>query len=182
MSSRDPSLTGDREPAKPEDLFRRLQELAIETETMEHPPVYTVEEAKRLRGEIAGCHTKNLFLRNKKGAMWLLVCLEDRQVDLKSLGREVGGGRFSLGSAERLMRYLGVVPGAVSPLAVINDRRGEVVVLLDRDVLRCDSLNFHPLDNAMTTSILPEDFLRFLEAEDHPPTFVDFGNSEGPST
>ena len=159
-------------PAQPEDLFRRLEELGIDADTIRHPPVSTVDEAKALRGQIAGCHTKNLFLRNKKGAMWLVVCPEDRAVDLKRLAVQLGAGRFSFGSAERLMKHLGVIPGAVSPFAIINDIGRRVRVVLDRELLEADVLNFHPLDNAMTTTVSPEDFVRFLEAELHPPNII----------
>jgi Ala-tRNA(Pro) deacylase len=139
---------------------------------MHHPPVFTVEEAKALRGQIGGCHTKNLFLRNKKGAMWLVVCPEDRSIDLKSLATQLGAGRFSFCSADRLMKYLGVIPGAVSPLAILNDTGRKVRVVLDRALLSAEALNFHPLDNAMTTAIHPGDFVRFLEAELHPPNLL----------
>lgn len=173
MSDPQGALADGSAPHTPADLLGRLKNLGLRVRTMEHPAVYTVEEAKRLRGEIGGCHTKNLFLRNKKGAMWLLVCLEDRELDLSALGRRVGAGRFSLGSAQRLMRYLGVIPGAVTPFAVMNDGGKQVQVLLDRAVVGCETLNFHPLDNTMTTSISAPDFLRFLEAEGHPPEIID---------
>jgi Ala-tRNA(Pro) deacylase len=169
---RNPRLADGSEPAAPEHLFRRLEDLSIATDTVEHPPVFTVEEAKALRGELKGCHTKNLFLRDKKGAMWLVVCPEDRVVDLKQLAERLGAGRLSFGSSERLMKYLGVIAGAVTPFAVINDRAGRVRVALDRAILEAGALNFHPLDNGMTTSIAPEDFTRFLEAEGHPPLLV----------
>ena len=159
-------------PTTPEELFRRLRALEISFDTVEHPPVFTVEEAKALRGELEGCHTKNLFLRDKKGAMWLMVCSEDRPVDLKDLALRLGGKRLSFGSAERLMKYLGVIPGAVTPFAIINDTTRAVRVALDRSILGQEPLNFHPLDNAMTTSIEADDFVRFLEAEHHPPTLV----------
>ena len=165
-------LVDGSEPAKPEDLFRRLSDLGIDIKTIEHPPVFTVDEAKALRGEISGCHTKNLFLRNKKGTMWLFVCPEDRSIDLKSLGAQIGGGRLSFGSANRLMKHLGVIPGAVSPLAIINDKARKVRVVLDRAILASDVLNFHPLDNAKTTAIQPDDFVRFLEAEHHSPSII----------
>jgi Ala-tRNA(Pro) deacylase len=161
-------------PATPEDLFQRLEELGIETDTVHHPAVFTVEEAKALRGELTGCHTKNLFLRDKKGAMWLLVCREDRRVDLKTLAQKLGSARLSFGSPERLMKYLGVIPGAVTPFAVVNDRGGHVVVALDRGMLDQGPWNFHPLANDMTTSIGASDMLRFLEAVDHPPMLLDF--------
>ena len=156
-----------------EQLLDRLGRLGIETHTVEHPPVFTVEEAKALRGEIEGCHTKNLFLRNKKGAMWLLVCPENRVIDLKRLGERLGSGRLSFGSADRLMKYLGVIPGAVSPFAIINDTEEEVRVVLDRELLECDCLNFHPLDNSKTTSLGVQDLLQFLEAERHTPELID---------
>jgi Ala-tRNA(Pro) deacylase len=161
-------------PDGPQALFARLQALGIETETLEHEPVFTVEEAKRLRGELPGGHTKNLFLRNKKGRMWLVVCLEDREIDLKALGEQLESGRLSFGSADRLMQYLGVVPGAVTPFAALNDTQGQVRVMLDRGMLAAyDRLNFHPLDNAMTTGIAPGDLVRFLQAVDHDPGSLD---------
>ena len=156
-----------------EELLDRLGRLGIETRTVEHPPVFTVEEAKALRGEIKGCHTKNLFLRNKKGAMWLLVCPENRAVDLKRLGERLESGRLSFGSADRLMKYLGVIPGAVSPFAIVNDTEEQVRVVLDRELLECDRLNFHPLDNSKTTSLSVQDFLQFLETERHGPELID---------
>ncbi len=172
-SAPDASLARDEPPASPEQLFRRLLELGIEVTTIEHPPVYTVDDAKTLRGTLVGCHTKNLFLRDKKGTMWLVVCQEDRSVDLRDLALRLGAKRFSFGSAERLMRYLGVAPGAVTPFAVINDRGGDVRVAIDRTILEREPLNFHPLTNSMTTAIGAEDLLRFLEAEHHPPHFID---------
>ncbi len=140
---------------------------------MRHPPVFTVEEAKAQRGELPGSHIKNLFLRNKKGAMWLVTCLEDRRIDLKALGTALEAGRFSFGSAERLMTYLGVLPGAVTPFAVINDKDAHVQVVLDRGLLDHDPINAHPLVNDMTTAIAAEDLIRFLEAVGHPPRIFD---------
>jgi Ala-tRNA(Pro) deacylase len=160
-------------PSRPEDLFRRLEELGIRTQTVTHAPVFTVEESKALRGHIEGCHTKNLFLRNKKGAMWLVVCLENRRVDLKELAARLGAGRLSFGSADRLMKYLGVIPGGVTPFAIMNDKGKQVRVALDREMLEIEPLNFHPLDNGMTTSIGATDLIRFLEAEEHVPELLD---------
>ena len=163
-------------PAGPDALFARLRELGIQTQTLQHDPVFTVEQAKRLRGELPGGHTKNLFLRNKKGRMWLVVCLEDREIDLKALGEQLNSGRLSFGSADRLMTYLGVVPGAVTPFAAINDTQGQVRVMLERGMLEShDRLNFHPLDNAMTTGIAPGDLVAFLKAVDHAPDTLDLG-------
>ncbi|MEZ4416803.1 MAG: prolyl-tRNA synthetase associated domain-containing protein [Gemmatimonadota bacterium] len=162
------------EPHTPEQLFRRLDELTIAHSTIEHPPVFTVDEAKRLRGTIPGAHVKNLFLRDKKGVMWLVVCLEDRQVDLAWLSSQLGCKRLSFGSAERLWRTLGVEPGSVTPFGIINDRGREVGVALDRALLTYDPLNFHPLVNDKTTSISAPGLTAFLEAEGHPPLWVDF--------
>ncbi len=161
------------EPLSPTDLFDYLEELGIETETVDHPPVFTVEEAKRLRGELPGAHSKSLFLRNKKGAMWLVVAREDRSIDLRLLGERLGAGRLSFGSPERLMRILGVIPGAVTPFAVVNDHDTVVRVVLDRAMLDERPLNFHPLDNSMTTAIDPADLLRFLESTGHDPEYID---------
>ena len=158
-----------------EALFNRLAELGIKTNTVSHPPVFTVEEAKRLRGSLPGGHCKSLFLRNKKGEMWLVVALEDRPIDLKALGEKIGAGRVSFGSAERLMAHLGVIAGAVTPFAVRNDRTRQVKVVLDREMLKHSPLNYHPLRNDRTTAITPEDLVRFLEAEGHPPQIVDLG-------
>jgi Ala-tRNA(Pro) deacylase len=167
-------LADGSDPATPEDLLHRLKHLGIETQTVSHQPVFTVQEARLLRGDIAGAHTKNLFLRDKKGAMWLVVCLEDRAVDLKDLAHRLGSGRLSFGSAERLRKYLGVRPGAVTPFAIVNDHENAVRVAIDKDVLARHPLNFHPLDNAMTTSIRAGDLLRFLVEEHHAPEVIDF--------
>jgi Ala-tRNA(Pro) deacylase len=168
-------LVDGTSPAAPGDLFEKLASIGIEVTTVEHPPVFTVEEAKVLRGQITGCHTKNLFLRNKKGKMWLLVCLEDRPIDLKELAGRLNAGRLSFGSAERLAQYLGVIPGAVTPFAVMNDKSNAVKVAVDTAIMDRDPLNCHPLDNAQTTSISSEDLLKFLEAEGHKAQFIDFG-------
>lgn len=176
--SEDPSGGSPDQRTSPADeaaLFARLSQLGIATRTVEHPPVFTVEEAKRLRGALPGGHCKSLFLRNKKGGMWLVVTLEDRPIDLKKLGERIGAGRVSFASAERLMAHLGVVPGAVTPFAVLNDRAKLVKVVLDAAMLRYSPLNYHPLRNDRTTAIGPQDLIRFLEAEGHPPWILDIG-------
>jgi len=159
-----------------DELLARLGTLGIAVRTVEHPPVFTVAEARRHRGGLPGTHTKSLFLRDKKGAMWMVVCLEDRAVDLKDLARRLGAKHLSFGSPDRLMRHLGVIPGAVSPFAVVNDVERVVQVVLDREVLARDPINLHPLDNAKTTAISAADLLRFLEAEGHPPQVIDLAS------
>jgi len=162
-------------PASPADLLRHLEGLGVAAVTVEHPPVFTVDEAKRLRGEIPGAHVKNLFLRDRKGRrMWLVVCLEDRAVDLADLAGRIGADRLSFGSADRLMTYLGVIPGAVTPFAVINDHGGAVQVVLDQGLREVEPWSFHPLDNGMTTTLDGEGLVRFLESVGHPPRWVEF--------
>ncbi len=166
-------LADGTRPATSEDLFQRLRELGIDYETAHHPPVFTVEEAQAVRAEMIGGHTKNLFLRNKKGRMWLLVCDEERKLDLKEVGKRLEAGRLSFGRPERLMQHLGVNPGAVSPFAVMNDKEGQVRLVFERSLLEIPELNFHPLDNSMTTRIATPDVIRFLEEVDHAPELVD---------
>ena len=175
--SHEPSgrLADGMRPATAENLFQRLRELGIDYQTVHHRSVFTVEEAQAVRSEMTGGHTKNLFLRNKKGRMWLLVCDEERKLDLKELGKRLEAGRFSFGSPDRLMQYLGVIPGAVSPFAVMNDREGQVRLVLERSLLEIPELNFHPLDNSMTTRIATPDLIRFLEEVDHASELVDLG-------
>lgn len=178
MNTTDLELDDGSLAATPDDLFRRLDELGIVHNTIHHDPVFTVEEAKSLRGEFDGAHTKNLFLRNKRGAMWLVVSLEDRLIDLKALARHLGAGRFSFSSADRLTRYLGVIAGAVTPFAMINDKQRRVQVVVDLGVLDFDRVNFHPLDNSMTTAISADDLMKFLRAENHAPEVTDLGSLE----
>ena len=159
----------------PQQLLDRLTALGIAHRTVEHPPVFTVEQAKALRGDLPGHHIKNLFLRNKKEEMWLVEALEARPVDLRRLGDELGAGRLSFGSPDRLRRTLGVEPGSVTPLALINDEARVVRLALDRGLAEGGPINAHPLVNSMTTSLSPGDLLRFLEATGHPPRWLDFG-------
>ena len=168
-----PVLADGTPPATAQTIIDKLRDLGIDASTANHPPVFTVEEAKALRGELVGAHTKNLFVRDKKGVMWLIVALEDSQVDLKDLAGKIGLKRLSFGSADRLMKFLGVIPGAVTPFGVINDHGGVVSVALDSRLRECEVWNFHPVDNAKTTTLRGEDMVRFLEAVGHPPTWVD---------
>ncbi|WP_375593682.1 prolyl-tRNA synthetase associated domain-containing protein [Algihabitans albus] len=173
-----PLLANGTPPLTPEALIAKLGELGIAQRTVDHPPLFTVEQSKALRGELPGGHTKNLFLRNKKGAMWLVTSLEDRPLDLKKLGELLGGGRLSFGSAERLMRHLGVVPGAVTPMAIVNDPEGAVTLVLDAGLLERDPVNVHPLTNDRTMALASADLIRFAEAVGHPPQIVDLAQVE----
>ncbi|HWB48379.1 MAG TPA: prolyl-tRNA synthetase associated domain-containing protein [Stellaceae bacterium] len=160
-------------PLTPEALFARFDALGIAHRTYTHPPVFTVEEAKTLRGTLPGGHCKSLFVRDRKAGLWLVVALEECRVDLKALADRLGAPRFSFGSPELLYDVLGVRPGSVTPYAVINDRAGRVAVVLHRAMLEHDPLNYHPLENSRTTAIAAADLVRFLEATAHPPRIVD---------
>jgi Ala-tRNA(Pro) deacylase len=160
------------QPMTPSQLLEFLDELGLETATIDHEPVFTVEEARRLRGNLPGGHTKSLFLRNKKGRMWLVTTAAERTIDLKRLGDSLEAGRLGFASPERLMKHLGVIPGAVTPFAAANDD-GEVQVALDRAMLENEPLHFHPLDNARTTAIGSADLLTFLAATGHPPLLLE---------
>jgi Ala-tRNA(Pro) deacylase len=162
-------------PATPDELFARLESLGIATETKWHAPVFTVEEAQAARGEMPGVHCKCLFLIDKKGALWLVVAEENRRVDLKALAARLGAGRFSFASPERLMRHLGVEPGTVTPFALINDVERAVRVGLDQEMLKGETLNYHPLTNAATTRIAAADLLAFIRACGHVPEIVALG-------
>jgi Ala-tRNA(Pro) deacylase len=154
----------------PDELFAYLDGLGIAHQTVHHTAVFTVGEARTLRGKVTGGHTKNLFLRDKKGALFLVVAPEDAAIELKSLHRRLGAsGRFSFGSAELMQETLGVAPGSVTPFAVINDRAGRVTVVLDAAMMMQHALNFHPLVNTGTTTISRDGLLKFLEATGHPP-------------
>ncbi|MGP0094914.1 MAG: prolyl-tRNA synthetase associated domain-containing protein [Xanthobacteraceae bacterium] len=163
-------------PATPEDLFRFLDGLGIVHRTVRHPPLFTVEESRTRRGEIPGGHTKNLFLKDKKDALYLVVALEEAVIELKALHRTLGvTGRFSFAAAEVMRAVLGVEPGAVTPFATINDAERRVSVVLDAAMMGHATLNYHPLVNTMTTSIGRSDLIKFLEATGHPPRVVPVG-------
>jgi Ala-tRNA(Pro) deacylase len=155
--------------ASPDDLFAYLDSLGIAHQTVTHAPVFTVEESRALLRRVPGVHSKNLFLRDKKGVLFLVVASEDAAIELKSLHRVLGAsGRFSFGSADLLRETLGVEPGSVTPFAAINDKAGRVTVVLDAAMMAHEVLNFHPLSNTGTTTISREGLVKFLEATGHP--------------
>lgn len=157
-------------PKTPEQLFAALDALSVPHKTVRHPPLFTVEQSRNLRGQIPGGHTKNLFLRDKKSALFLVVALEDAEIDLKGLHRVIGAsGRFSFGAADLLFEVWGVEPGSVTPFGAINDTEARVTVVLDAAMMEYATLNYHPLVNTMTTSIARDDLVRFLESTGHPP-------------
>jgi Ala-tRNA(Pro) deacylase len=163
-------------PATPEQLLAYLASLSIETSTLEHPPLHTVEDSQALRGDIPGGHTKNLFVKDKKSRLFLLVLGEEAVVDLKRVHEKIGAqGRVSFGSAELLEEVWGVRPGAVTPFGAINDTQGRVSVVLDEAMMRHERLNFHPLVNTRTTGLASADLIRFLRATGHEPLVAPLG-------
>jgi len=177
--SESPAAPNQTPPTAPETLLARLDTLGVAYDLHRHPPLFTVEDSKALRGDLPGGHCKNLFLRDRKGAMWLVVCLEDRRIDLKALGAMLGGARLSFGSPDRLMRTLGVIPGAVSPFALINDTGATVSVILDAEMMTMSPLNYHPLSNDMTIAVTPDGLQRFIDACGHKSQVTDLSAASG---
>jgi Ala-tRNA(Pro) deacylase len=159
-------------PATDTDLFARLGALGIAHRTYEHIPVFTVEESEGVCADIPGAHTKNLFLKDNKGGLWLVVVRAQLRVDLKALSIALGSPRFSFGSAELLIETLGVTPGSVTPFALINDAEGKVRAVFDKDMMVMDPLNFHPLRNDRTTAIAADDLMTFARGTGHEPLVI----------
>ncbi|HEY7383566.1 MAG TPA: prolyl-tRNA synthetase associated domain-containing protein [Beijerinckiaceae bacterium] len=154
--------------ATPTDLFACFARLGIDTETFEHPPVFTVAESRSIKATIPGGHSKNLFLKDKNGRIFLVVARDETRIDLKKLHEAIGAsGRLSFGSPDLLRETLGVEPGSVTPFALINDAQRRVAVVLDASLMAFERVNFHPLVNSMTTTIGREDFFAFLRATGH---------------
>lgn len=152
-------------------VYRRFSELGITWRTHEHPAVFTVEQARDLRGTLPGTHTKNLFLEDRKGRHWLVAAREELSVDLNALAKQIGAPRFSFGKTERMMELLRVPPGSVNPFAVMNDHEERVTMILD-EKLTDGMLNFHPMRNDRTTAITARDLMRFLKHCRHEPMVV----------
>lgn len=154
-------------------LYARFTTLGIGWKTYEHAAVFTAQDATALYDSQPGGHTKNLFLKDKKDGLWLVVLRDTLRVDLNALSRVLGSPRFSFGSAELLIATLGVEPGSVTPFSVINDSGGAVRLVLDAGMLALAPLNFHPLRNDRTTAIAPDDLLKFARARGHEPVVVE---------
>ncbi|HLJ65258.1 MAG TPA: prolyl-tRNA synthetase associated domain-containing protein [Stellaceae bacterium] len=158
-------------------LRDRFTALGITAPTVPYPRHATIEEGKRLRGEMAGTFTKNLLLKDKKGRLFLLAIHEDRALDLKTLHTLLGAnGRLGFAAAERMVELLGVAPGALTPLGIINDREGLVTVVVDAILMGAQQVNFHPLINTESTGLAPEELLRFIRSCAREPMVVDLGS------
>ena len=161
-------------PATRQDLFDRLDRLGIAHNTVEHPPVFTVEEGQDIKASLPGGHTKNLFLADKKGQIILVSALGETQIPVNRLHRHLGCGRLSFGKPDLMEAVLGVTPGSVTAFALINDTEARVRFVLDAALTRHDPVNFHPLSNDATTAVSCKDLVRFAEATGHPVEIVDF--------
>ncbi|HTV70490.1 MAG TPA: prolyl-tRNA synthetase associated domain-containing protein [Rhizobiaceae bacterium] len=160
-------------PKTQAELFDFLNTLGIQTSTVTHPALFTVAQSQELRGEIAGAHTKNLFLKDKKDNYFLLTADEDSQIDLKTVDKKIGAAsRVSFGKPEAMMEFLGVTPGAVTSFGLVNDTNGRVRFILDERLAAAEIINAHPLTNEATTSIASRDLIRFAEATGHPPLIL----------
>jgi Ala-tRNA(Pro) deacylase len=167
-------------PATRAELFARLEELGIKTHTVEHEAVFTVAESARLERDLPGGHTKNLFLKDAKGRLLLVVAQSQTVVDLKSLHKIIGCARLSFGKPDLLFEVLGVPAGSVTSLALINDRARRVEVVIDASLMQRDSVNCHPLTNTATTNIARDDLLRFIRACGHEPRILALNGAEAP--
>lgn len=165
-------------PAAPADLFAFLDARGVAHRTLEHEAVFRVEEGAEIKATLPGGHTKNLFLKDGKGQIWLICALGETQIDLKRLPPVIGAARLSFGSAELLQEVLGVPPGSVSLFCLINDRGKRVRLVLDAALLQAEPVNFHPLTNTATTAISQDGLKRFLAALDIAPLVVDFARLE----
>jgi Ala-tRNA(Pro) deacylase len=146
-----------------EELLDLLTKIDIEYTNHEHPAVYTVEEADKHHEGIDGAHSKNLFFKDKKKRLFLVVTLSDKPIKIKEVAKKIGAKSMSFGKPELLAEVLGVIPGAVTPLAIVNDESHAVKVILDEEMMENKLLNFHPLENTATTTINSKDLVKFLE-------------------
>ena len=164
----------DTLPTSPEAVMAVLENLDISFSTHHHPPLRTVEDSKQFRDGMDGAHIKNLYMRDRKKKNFLVVADEDRAIDMKTLNGQIGCDRLSFGSADRLFEMLGVRPGAVSPLTLINDPDQRVRLVIDAKVLRGGMIYVHPLVNDMTLGITPDGLQRFFQHCGHDPLMLDF--------
>jgi Ala-tRNA(Pro) deacylase len=159
-------------PATRAELMSFFENHGIATTTVDHAPVFTVEEAQKVHGDIPGGHCKNLFCKDEKGVLWLIVALEDARIDLKAAKDKIGSKRLTFGKPELLMEILGIEPGSVTPFSLINDKAARTNVILDEAMMRHEKLNFHPLKNDATTTIASADLITFIKACGHAPRIV----------
>ena len=152
-----------------EELTSYMDSNDIPYQIFHHEPIFTVAEGEHLKAQIAGAHSKNLFMKDKKGQFFLLSLLDHKQVDLKALSRDYGKRGLSFAKAEDLMRLLRLLPGSVTPYGLLFDTQKEICFLLDEDFLQYPQVNFHPMRNDRTIRLDIAVFLRFFDVIEHPP-------------
>jgi Ala-tRNA(Pro) deacylase len=153
-------------------FFSHLDKIGITIKTQTHPPVFTVEDAKKYCDHLPGMHLKNLFLKDKKDQLWLIIAENNKPIDLKKLRQKIGSGHLSFGKPEILAKTLGVIPGSVTPFGLINDLTLSVRIIIDSNVICNSLLNFHPLTNTATSSITPKDLIAFIKSCGHKPEII----------
>ena len=178
-NSADAAPAADPQPAPDaktrEDLLSFFDKAGIAHKTVEHPAIFTVEEGRDFKKDMPGGHSKNLFLKDKKGVLYLATALAETRVDLVGLGKRLGAkGRLSFGKPALMTATMGVIPGAVTPFALINESaRALSTVILDKALLDHDPVWFHPLENTASTAVCPADLVRFVEACGFTPQILD---------
>lgn len=165
-------------PTTPQMLFHILDDLKIEYKTTQHPPAFTVAEGNKHWGNIPGVHCKNLFLKDAKGKLWLIVAPANAHINLKTLPQRIGSKRLSFGNENLLFDVLGIHPGSVTPFSVINDKENKVSVVLDKSMMQSNFINYHPLENTATTTLTPEGLKTFLRYCKHDFQIVDVIETE----
>jgi Ala-tRNA(Pro) deacylase len=161
-------------PKSESELFALLDQIGVAHRTFRHPAVFRVEEGLQIKAALPGGHTKNLFLKDAKGRLWLVSALGDTRIDLKALPAVIGAAKLSFGSETLLEEALGVKAGSVTAFALINDGAHRVTLVLDAALMACEVVNFHPLANTATTAVSRGGFLAFLGALGVTPIIVDF--------
>lgn len=166
-------------PISEAELYQLLDSLGISTDTTSHEAVFTVAESRRVKDRIPGGHTKNLFVKDKKGNHFLIVAEAEAEIPINAIHGRIGArSRLSFANADRLRRMLGVEPGSVTAFAPVNDRNGEVTVIIDKALLAHELINCHPLTNTKTTTISRQDLIRFLVHVGHPPKILELSGSK----
>ncbi len=160
-------------PTTKEQLIEILDNLGIEYQLFDHEPIFTVEQGEPLKKTIPGMHCRNLFLRDKKKKMFLVTAANETRVDMKKLSGVINSGRLSFGSQDRLWENLGITQGSVNPFCIINDKQKDLRMILDSTMMDAQIVNYHPMDNACTIGMAPDDLLSFLDHIEHEYEIVD---------
>lgn len=160
-------------PTPPKTLLQLMDELNLKYRVYDHDPIFTVEEGLHLKDNIPGTHCRNLFLRDKKKKMFLVVAANETEIDLKKLPDLIDSGRLSFGSGDRLWENLGIRQGSVNPFCIVNDTDNNIRIILDAHMMAQPLVNYHPMDNAQTIGLSPDDLVTFIKSTNHEPEIVD---------